>query len=194
MTARDVVTSESTIFWKLIIDPTQFSNYYCESVTRYFESEPEPSIPQGYRWKCSFTENMINGTASVDIEIWRSRVPPLLEHQRTQSQAFCQAFDQNIEEQLSQTKGEQIPDHDVDISSAKEGEGNAQQTQEESYQQARSQDSSLLMRLGQSTPPQISYRSIAIHTRNKLAPIVSMILDSPLRDDTPVRGKLSLSL
>ncbi|KAF8928031.1 hypothetical protein BGZ58_009940 [Dissophora ornata] len=85
MATGDVVTSEDSLFWKLTIKPTQFPANFCESVTRYFETEPErdPCSWQG-RWRMSFTENMINGVVTIDIEIMRVRSSSSQEQQQQQ--------------------------------------------------------------------------------------------------------------
>lgn len=88
MAIGDSVISESTLFWKLMIKPTRFRGSFCEPVTRYFESEPEPCGRQEYRWMCSFTEQMINSTASIDIEFWRVRIDPTVSQQEGSSQSL----------------------------------------------------------------------------------------------------------
>ncbi|KAF9359163.1 hypothetical protein BGX26_013016 [Mortierella sp. AD094] len=188
MTTGDIVTSESTLFWKLTIEPTRFSNSFCESITRYFESEPEPSSRQDYRWKCSFTEHMINGAASVDIEIWRIRVSsPQGQQQGTKSQNRKLDVDErqslvnggsNV--QISELPLQQImPTPVFGTKRVMERENNIQQTHEGSPQKAPSQDISLRIR-------QISYKTIAIHAPTKLTPIISMLLNNTGRGDTPI--------
>ncbi|KAF9957774.1 hypothetical protein BGZ70_009409 [Mortierella alpina] len=83
-THRDSILTESSFFWKIEVEPTRFPNPFCESVTRFFVSEPEPCGQQDYRWKCSFTENMINGKATIDIEIWRVKAPSPQQPQQLQ--------------------------------------------------------------------------------------------------------------
>ncbi|KAG9069080.1 hypothetical protein KI688_009973 [Linnemannia hyalina] len=70
----DIISSESSLFWRLEIPPTRFDGFFCESVTRQFESDSEPCSQQDHIWKCAFTENMINGVATIDIVIQRIEV------------------------------------------------------------------------------------------------------------------------
>ncbi|KAF9997102.1 hypothetical protein BGZ79_009169 [Entomortierella chlamydospora] len=192
MATGDIVTSESTFFWKLTIEPTRFSNSFCESITRYFESEPEPSSLQDYHWKLSFAEHMINGTASVDIEIWRIRVSSSQGQQQDRNNTKLQNSELDAEErqslanegdnvQISELLFQQITPTPV-LSSKRvaERESNIQQTHEESLQKAPSQDISPRIR-------QISYKTIAIHAPTKLTPIISMFLNNTGGCGTPFR-------
>ncbi|KAF9116100.1 hypothetical protein BGX27_004898 [Mortierella sp. AM989] len=197
MATRDIVTSESTFFWKLIVEPTRFPCNFCESVTRYFESEPEPSSHRDYCWKCSFTEHMINGTASIDIEVWRTRVSPPQECQQPHNQPWNLARTLDVEESLPRRKGDNVmhksesplrqrtPALDVDNSQAME-------EKEESNQQAQSQGINLQINDERPTPPQISYKAIAIHTPAKLAPIVAMFLNNTMKDNLSARDASSI--
>ncbi|CAO3563508.1 unnamed protein product [Mortierella alpina] len=110
-THRDFILTESSFFWKIEVEPTRFPDPFCESVTRFFVSEPEPCGQQDHRWKCSLTENMINGKATIDIEIWRVKAPspqqpqqPLTQQQeyqeRPESQTHFQKHDQAKQQQL----------------------------------------------------------------------------------------------
>ncbi|KAF9402034.1 hypothetical protein BGX21_011458 [Mortierella sp. AD011] len=192
MVTGDIVTSESTFFWKLTIEPTRFSNSFCESITRYFESEPEPTSLQDYRWKLSFTEHMINGTASVDIEIWRMVVslsqgqPQDQNNTKPQNSELDAEGRQSLENegdnvQMSELPFQQItPTPVFGIKRVVETESNIQQTHEESLQKVSSQDISPRIR-------QINYKTIAIHAPTKLTPIISMFLNNTGGCSTPVR-------
>ncbi|KAG0326200.1 hypothetical protein BGZ99_009907 [Dissophora globulifera] len=163
MAAGDTVTSESTLFWKLLIKPTEFHGHFCESVTRHFESEPEPCSRQDHRWKISFTENMTNGVATTDIAIYRIRVePPLPPFQQQRQQRPGQGQQHHVRDQEEKAA---------------------------SLAQSRPQESPQARLL----PPRIHYKTIVLHTPRRLIPIIPIFLDKTAREDVPIRFELDAS-
>ncbi|KAG0034878.1 hypothetical protein BGZ82_005568 [Podila clonocystis] len=68
----DQIRSESSFFWKLSIQPTVFTAPFCESVKRSFHFEPKSSGKASHLWQCDIIEDMINGVATMAIDIHRA--------------------------------------------------------------------------------------------------------------------------
>ncbi|KAG0033310.1 hypothetical protein BGZ81_008780 [Podila clonocystis] len=79
----DQIRSESSFFWKLSIQPTVFTAPFCESVKRSFHFEPKSRGKASHLWQCDIIEDMINGVATMAIDIHRasfessSTLPPV---------------------------------------------------------------------------------------------------------------------
>ncbi|KAF9216048.1 hypothetical protein BGZ59_011141, partial [Podila verticillata] len=67
----DQIKSESSFFWELSIQPTTFTAPFCESVKRSFRFEPK-STQALYHWQCDIIEDMINGMATMTIDVHRA--------------------------------------------------------------------------------------------------------------------------
>ncbi|ORZ07313.1 hypothetical protein BCR41DRAFT_388998 [Lobosporangium transversale] len=103
MVVKDKIVLESGLFWKLAIKPTQFKGYFCEPVTRQFESELEPCNRHDYRWRCIFTENMINGKTTIDIVIQPAQVSSAQSQRSQQQRSVNHESDSNAV--MSQSEG-----------------------------------------------------------------------------------------
>ncbi|KAF9331957.1 hypothetical protein BG006_005190 [Podila minutissima] len=68
----DQIRSESSFSWKLSIQPTMFTAPFCESIKRSFHFEPKSSDKAPHLWQCDIIEDMINGVATVAIDIHRA--------------------------------------------------------------------------------------------------------------------------
>ncbi|KAG0087653.1 hypothetical protein BGZ92_007118 [Podila epicladia] len=68
----DQIRSESSFFWKLSIQPTVFTAPFCESFKRSFQFEPKTGGKARHLWQCDITEDMINGAATMTIDIHRA--------------------------------------------------------------------------------------------------------------------------
>lgn len=186
LTMGEIVSSESSLFWKLEIPPTRFDGFFCESVTRQFESDPEPCSQQDHIWKCAFTENMINGVATVDIVIRRVEVKkkgdsssPSLSSPSSSSEGHQQEQQEHASSSHSQT-----------------------QTQTQTQMQDQQEHDQVQRQLGQGQQPlpltkddrsaRIHYKTIALHTPKTLAPLMYMFLDGSSTGDIPIRGKSSM--
>lgn len=175
------VSSESSLFWKLEIPPTRFDGFFCESVTRQFESDPEPCSQQDHIWTCAFTENMINGAATVDIVIRRVEVKkkgrfssPSLSSPPPPSETHQQEQQEHSSSSHSQTQA-QMQD----------------QQEHDQLQRQQGQVHQLLPPTKDDRPARIHYKTIALHTPKTLAPLMYMFLDGSSTGDTPIRGKSS---
>ncbi|KAF9152228.1 hypothetical protein BG015_005619, partial [Linnemannia schmuckeri] len=190
----DIVSPESSLFWKLTIPPTQFDGFFCESVTRHFESEPEPCSQLSHIWKCAFTENMINGVATIDIVIQRAEIkkkggspfslsPPSSfpsgghqqqQHHQQQEQQERSSSSQSQSQTQTQTQT-QTQMQDQQVHNQRQGQqGQGQQLPPTKYDM----------------PARIHYKTIALHTPKTLAPLMSMFLDGVSTGDTPIRVEL----
>ncbi|KAF9096625.1 hypothetical protein BGX23_010801 [Mortierella sp. AD031] len=200
----DVVLSESSLFWALRIVPTRFDGYFCESVTRIYESDLEPCARQDHCWKCSVTENMINGVATIDLVI--QRIP--IEYSSRFSSSSAQPENKNNDEDDDKEEGEREEEGESSAAGSSRGEQKQRQShqqqeqrhgqhkhqeQEQEQEQQREQDQQA--QTGQSSqgqaeiPSRIHYKTIALHTPKTLAPLMSMFFDSNSSGETPIRGK-----
>jgi hypothetical protein len=207
----DIVSSEGSLFWRLTIPPTRFDGFFCESVTRQFESEPEPYGHQDHIWKCDFTENMINGVATVDIVIHRVEIKtkrgsgedegdkPASSGDRQQHQQQQEHHQQQKQKQElgssaaaashSQTHTKTQPQLQVQQEHAQQQE---QPEQEQKHQQKQQQRQ--LSSTKNNMPVPIHYKTIALHTPKTLAPLMAMFLDGSSTGDIPIRGMFFLFL
>ncbi|KAF9430452.1 hypothetical protein BGZ94_006800 [Podila epigama] len=64
-----IINSECIFSWKLTIAPTVFHAPFCEPVKRRFWFEPRSN---DHLWQCDLTEDMINGFATVAIDVRRT--------------------------------------------------------------------------------------------------------------------------
>lgn len=182
---RDIVSSESSLFWKLTIPPTRFDGFFCESVTRQFESDPEPCSQEGHFWKCAFTENMINGVATIDIVIRRIEVK-----QKGSSSS------PSLSSPSSPSEGHQQEQQEHSSASHSQAQTQTQthmQDQQEHDQLQRQQGHGhqQLLQTRDDRPTRIHYKTIALHTPKTMAPLMFMFLDGSSTGDTPIRGKSS---
>ncbi|KAF9132739.1 hypothetical protein BGW39_011443 [Mortierella sp. 14UC] len=161
----DIVSSESSLFWKLSVPPTKFDGYFCESVTREFESDPEPCSLQDHFWKCSFTENMINGVATIDIVI-----------QRIMIKSSSSSSEGGGGESPSGRRGEPSSSS-FSTQQQQEQQQQGDQPQEREQEQGREHGQ---QHASDSMPAPIHYKTIAMHTPKTLAPLMSMFLDVEL--------------
>ncbi|KAF9549529.1 hypothetical protein EC957_003479 [Mortierella hygrophila] len=169
----DIISSESSLFWRLNIPPTRFDGFFCESVTRQFESDPEPCSQQDHIWKCVFTENMINGVATIDIVIQRVEV----KKKNGSSSPF---------------EGRQQGQQEHSSSSHSQMQTLMQDQQEhDQLQRQQGQERQQLSPTKDNRPAQIHYKTIALHTPKTLAPLMSIFLDGSTAGNTPIRGKSS---
>ena len=179
-TMGDIVSSESSLFWRLKIPPTQFDGFFCESVTRQFESDPEPCSKQDHIWKCAFTENMINGVATIDIVIQRIEVKkkggsssPYLSSPSSPSEGHQQEQQEHSSSSHSQTQSQMEDQQEHNQLQRHQGQGQHQ------------------LPTIDDRPARIHYKTIALHTPKTMAPLMSMFLDGSSTGDTPIRGKSS---
>ncbi|KAG0260900.1 hypothetical protein BG011_001554 [Mortierella polycephala] len=86
----DSVLGESSLSFWINLEPTQFRGQFCEPVTRQLVFGGGPSSDQAHQWVVAFTENMINGVVTVDIDVWRIEAeapqPPQQELSKLQQQ------------------------------------------------------------------------------------------------------------
>lgn len=158
-TMTDSVMAESSLFWKLVIEPTQFPWFFCEPVARIFESESEsePYSRDGYLWRCCFKETMINGRVTIDINVVRVHIKGSAQWQdvlrRTSNKEDILPFG---------STAQQVP-----IKSTQHPEN--LQHQRSSVGDANQRD--------QEWPPKIHYKTVAFYTPQKNAPITSIFLN-----------------
>ncbi|KAG0324818.1 hypothetical protein BG004_003356 [Podila humilis] len=71
----DRVSSESSFYWKLVVEPTVFSSPFCEPVHRSFVFEAKTAARHRNppHWQCDIIENMINGVTTVAVEFGLSK-------------------------------------------------------------------------------------------------------------------------
>ncbi|KAK3829338.1 MAG: hypothetical protein J3Q66DRAFT_395534 [Benniella sp.] len=179
MAIGDSVVSENTFFWRLLIKPTPFHGSFCTPVTRYFESEPEPCSRQDYRWRCSFTEHMINGVGSVDIEIWRIRAPQQQRQQRSLPHTQAQGHD--YQDQPSRMAVVEQRWQAESSSGSTGGRGHPQSVDNRSQQQQH-----------QALAQHPQYQTLSLHTPNQPAAIASVFLHRLFKSGKPLRGKFEL--
>lgn len=210
----DMVSSESSLFWRLTIPPTRFDGFFCESVTHQFQSEPEPYSPQDHIWKCGVTESMINGVATVDIVIQRVEIkrkdgpvedenggdegdkPSSSEshqkHQRQQGRHHQQEQEQELEYGSPSSAAVSHSQTQMQSQSHVQQQHDQPQGQQGQRKQQKQQQQSLPTKNGM--PGRIHYKTIALHTPKTLAPLMAMLLDGSSTGDTPIRGKSFISL
>ncbi|KAF8942213.1 hypothetical protein BGZ47_006699 [Haplosporangium gracile] len=185
----DIVSPESSLFWKLTIPPIRFDGFFCESVTRQFESEPEPCSQQSHIWKCAFTENMINGVATIDIVIQRAEIKKKGGSPTSLPSPSSSPSGGHQQRQRHQQQEQQ----EHTSSSQAQSQTQTQMQDQQVYDQQQGQQSrgQLLSPTKNDMPTQIHYKTIALHTPKTLAPLMSMFLDGASTGNTPIRGKSS---
>ncbi|KAG0046016.1 hypothetical protein BGZ83_008799 [Gryganskiella cystojenkinii] len=166
----DAVLAESRLFWKLVIEPTIFQEYFCTPVIRVFESEPEPCSQPGHFWSCIFTETMINSWVTIEIEIKRIRIagiPPKL-HNRRRHRHHSDDDRNEHEYHDDEERYDQIPGPSLQPRSKHPSpSGNGLENEDDG-----------------GTPIRTQYKTtIALHTPQKLAPVMYLFLNDDATSD-----------
>ncbi|KAF9186136.1 hypothetical protein BGZ51_005629 [Haplosporangium sp. Z 767] len=111
----DSVLGESSLYFRISLEPTQFRGQFCEPVTRQFVFGGGPGSDQAHQWMVVFTENMINSVVTIDIDIWKVETeapqPSQQELPKLQKQRLWGEEQQQQQKRSSQPKYKTITIH-----------------------------------------------------------------------------------